>query len=74
MRPMWDRLNREEQAICELVMEGLDSKQIAAETYRTHGAIRSSMSRIFDKVGAESRLQLAVLLTEEKIRAEEKER
>jgi DNA-binding NarL/FixJ family response regulator len=70
MRPMWDRLNREEQAICELICEGLDSKQIAAETYRTAGAVRARISRIFDKVGAESRLQLAVLLTEEKIRAE----
>jgi DNA-binding NarL/FixJ family response regulator len=69
MRPIWDRLNGDQKEICELMFMGLNTKAIAAATHRSPSAITNRFRDILDITGMDSRLEVAVLLTAEKMKA-----
>lgn len=53
-------LSEREQAIVELVAEGLDNKEIAATLYIGEGTVRNHISAILQKLALKNRTQLAV--------------
>lgn len=53
-------INEKEQAIIELVAEGLSNREIAAKLYLSEGTVRNYISTILEKLGLRDRTQLAV--------------
>lgn len=54
-----DALTDKESRILELIALGKSNKQIAAEVFLAEGTVKNYVSRIMDKLHAESRYQLA---------------
>lgn len=54
-----DALTDKESKILELIAVGKSNKQIAAEVFLAEGTVKNYVSRIMDKLHAESRYQLA---------------
>lgn len=53
-------INEKEQAIIELVAEGLSNREIAGKLYLSEGTVRNYISTILEKLGLRDRTQLAV--------------
>lgn len=53
-------INEKEQAIIELVAEGLSNREIAQKLYLSEGTVRNYISMILEKLGLRDRTQLAV--------------
>lgn len=53
-------ISEKEQAIIELVAEGLSNREIAAKLYLSEGTVRNYISTILEKLGLRDRTQLAV--------------
>ncbi len=49
-------LNEKEQAILQLIGEGLSSKEISEQLYLSHGTVRNYTSIITEKLGAENKI------------------
>ncbi len=63
---LWSRLTPKETRLCELLCDGLTNKQIAEARGLKIGSVKNSLRRIYDKIGADTRLQLVILLLEDK--------
>ncbi len=57
----WSDLTDREQAVAELVAQGLDNAEIAAALFISQGTVRNMISAILQKLGLKNRTQLAVL-------------
>ena len=53
-------ISEKEQAIIELVAEGLSNREIAEKLYLSEGTVRNYISTILEKLGLRDRTQLAV--------------
>jgi DNA-binding NarL/FixJ family response regulator len=53
-------LSRTEQAVADLVAQGLKDKQIAAILGICKGRVRTCLTKAFKKLGVDSRLQLTL--------------
>ena len=53
-------VNEKEQALIELVAEGLSNKEIAEELFLSEGTVRNYISAILEKLALRDRTQLAV--------------
>lgn len=53
-------ISEKEQAIIELVAEGLSNREIAGRLYLSEGTVRNYISTILEKLGLRDRTQLAV--------------
>lgn len=53
-------ISEKEQAIIELVAEGLSNREIAGKLYLSEGTVRNYISTILEKLGLRDRTQLAV--------------
>lgn len=53
-------INEKEQAIIELVAEGLSNKEIAEKIFLSEGTVRNYISVILEKLALRDRTQLAV--------------
>ena len=53
-------LTRRELEICDLVVEGLRSVQIAKKLFITHGTVRNHCTSIYEKTGCKNRVQLTI--------------
>lgn len=53
-------INEKEQAIIQLVAEGLSNREIAGELFLSEGTVRNYISTILEKLGLRDRTQLAV--------------
>lgn len=53
-------LSERELEILELIAEGLDNKDIAAQAFMSEGTVRNHVSTILSKLGLKNRTQLAV--------------
>lgn len=53
-------IHEKEQAIIELVAEGLSNREIAGKLYLSEGTVRNYISTILEKLGLRDRTQLAV--------------
>ena len=52
--------NRREQAIIELVAEGLTNREIARALGATEYAIKNDLKAVYDKLGLSNRVELAL--------------
>ncbi len=59
------RLTERDKAILRCVFEGLANKQIAANLQVSEGAVKSSISQLFQKLGVRSRAQLVKIALEQ---------
>jgi DNA-binding CsgD family transcriptional regulator len=59
LRSRFVALSRRERQLAELVMRGLSNREIAAQCNTSGNTVRNQLSRIFDKLGASSRAELA---------------
>ena len=66
---LWSRLSARERWICDLICDGLKNKQIAELVGTSEQSVKNMLRIIFDKIGADSRLQLALLLTRDTLEA-----
>ena len=55
------RLNHREERILELIAEGKSNKQIAATIFLAEGTVKNYVSRIMEKLHANTRTELAVM-------------
>jgi two-component system nitrate/nitrite response regulator NarP len=55
------RLTVRERAIAQLVGQGLRNREIGAELGLTEGTVKVSLHRIYEKLGIETRVELAML-------------
>jgi len=55
-----DALTAKEERILQLIAEGLSNKQIGAKVFLAEGTVKNYVSRIMDKLHANSRTELAV--------------
>ncbi len=53
-------ISEKEQAIIELVAEGLSNREIAGKLYLSEGTVRNYISMILEKLGLRDRTQIAV--------------
>jgi len=57
-KPQWfDRLSRKEKQILGLMVEGFHNDEIAVKLFMAPQTVRNYISRIYDKTGAEDRVQ-----------------
>jgi DNA-binding NarL/FixJ family response regulator len=54
-------LNEKEEKILALITEGMSNKQIAAAAFLAEGTVKNYVSRIMDKLHANTRTELAVI-------------
>jgi DNA-binding NarL/FixJ family response regulator len=54
-------LNDKEQKVLKLIAEGLSNRQIAEAMYLAEGTIKNYVSRIMDKLHANTRIALALI-------------
>ena len=57
-----DALSRRELEVLKLVAEGLPNKEIANRTFISEHTVRNHLNKIYEKLGAESRIQAALAL------------
>lgn len=55
-----ENLTERERAVVELVAEGLDNREIAAELFLSEGTVRNHISAILQKLDLKNRTQLAI--------------
>ena len=55
-----ESLTERERAVVELVAEGLDNREIAAELFLSEGTVRNHISAILQKLDLKNRTQLAI--------------
>ena len=58
-----DQLSPHERRLAELVTRGYSNRQIAGEVYLSEKTVESHLSRIFEKLGLKSRVDLAREMT-----------
>jgi DNA-binding NarL/FixJ family response regulator len=63
-RPAAEALTDKESRILDLIAQGRSNKQIAAAVYLAEGTVKNYVSRIMDKLHAESRIELAMRAVE----------
>jgi DNA-binding NarL/FixJ family response regulator len=56
-----EALNDKEQRVLQLISEGLSNRQIAEAMYLAEGTIKNYVSRIMDKLHANTRIALALI-------------
>jgi DNA-binding NarL/FixJ family response regulator len=56
-----ERLNEKEERVLELIAEGMSNRQIGAALFLAEGTIKNYVSRIMEKLHANTRIELAVL-------------
>jgi DNA-binding NarL/FixJ family response regulator len=61
--PLTDRLTPRERQVLNLVVAGCSNKEIAQEFAVSEQTIKHHLTRMFDKVGASNRLELAMVAT-----------
>ena len=54
-------LNGKEEKILELIAEGMSNRQIASTLFLAEGTVKNYVSRIMDKLHANTRTELAIL-------------
>jgi DNA-binding CsgD family transcriptional regulator len=59
----WESLTASERLLAELVADGMTNKQAAARLYVSHHTVDSHLRHIFRKLGIRSRVELARLVT-----------
>ena len=60
-RRLESRLSQREMMIADLVSRGMRNKEIGRELGMTEGTVKVSLHRIYDKLGLENRVELAML-------------
>jgi DNA-binding NarL/FixJ family response regulator len=55
-------LNDKEERILQLICEGMSNRQIAQATFLAEGTIKNYVSRIMEKLHANTRTELAALV------------
>jgi DNA-binding NarL/FixJ family response regulator len=61
LEPMPETLNEKEEKILELITDGMSNRQIAAAMFLAEGTIKNYVSRIMEKLHANTRTALAVI-------------
>ena len=56
-----EALTDKEQKILELIAEGMSNRQIAQTVFLAEGTIKNYVSRIMEKLHANTRIELAIL-------------
>jgi DNA-binding NarL/FixJ family response regulator len=56
-----ESLTDKEQKILELIAEGMSNRQIAQTIFLAEGTIKNYVSRIMEKLHANTRIELAIL-------------
>ena len=56
-----EALTEKEQKILELIAEGMSNRQIAQTIFLAEGTIKNYVSRIMEKLHANTRIELAIL-------------
>ncbi len=59
--PHTEALNDKEEKILQLISEGLSNRQIADAMFLAEGTIKNYVSRIMDKLHANTRIALALM-------------
>ncbi len=62
----WDSLTETEQAVADLVAEGLNNNQVAARMYISTHTVAHHLRQAFGKLGIGSRVELARIVIEER--------
>ncbi|HEX3396588.1 MAG TPA: response regulator transcription factor [Steroidobacteraceae bacterium] len=60
-RPAAEALNEKEEKVLELIAEGMSNRQIGSALFLAEGTVKNYVSRIMDKLHANTRTELAVL-------------
>ena len=58
---MTEPLNNKEEKILQLIAEGKNNKQIANAVFLAEGTVKNYVSRIMEKLHANTRTELAVM-------------
>ena len=61
-----ESLSKREREICELIVERMTNKQIAAQLFLSEKTIESHLRNIFNKLGASSRVEVARVMERER--------
>lgn len=61
---IFDKLSKKEMEIVKLIVSGKSNKAIAEHLNYSEGTIKNKVSRIYEKIGVDDRLKLAVLAVE----------
>jgi DNA-binding NarL/FixJ family response regulator len=56
-----EALNEKEERILQLICEGMSNRQIAQTTFLAEGTVKNYVSRIMEKLHANTRTQLAAI-------------
>jgi DNA-binding NarL/FixJ family response regulator len=64
--PGIEDLNEKEHRILELIAEGMSNRQIAGTLFLAEGTVKNYVSRIMEKLHANTRTELAVMTTRAK--------
>jgi DNA-binding NarL/FixJ family response regulator len=59
--PAAEALNEKEEKVLELIAEGMSNRQIGSALFLAEGTVKNYVSRIMDKLHANTRTELAVL-------------
>ena len=60
----WAKTRRRAREIAEAVADGLSNAEICQRLFLSLSTVKTYLSRIFDKLGVTSRVQLAILVLE----------
>ena len=58
---MTEPLNNKEEKILQLIAEGMSNRQIANTVFLAEGTVKNYVSRIMEKLHANTRTELAVM-------------
>jgi DNA-binding NarL/FixJ family response regulator len=56
-------LNEKEERVLELIAEGMSNRQIGSALFLAEGTVKNYVSRIMDKLHANTRTELAMKMT-----------
>jgi DNA-binding NarL/FixJ family response regulator len=59
--PQAEALNEKEEKVLELIAEGMSNRQIGSALFLAEGTVKNYVSRIMDKLHANTRTELAIL-------------
>ena len=59
--PEAEALNEKEEKVLELIAEGMSNRQIGSTLFLAEGTVKNYVSRIMDKLHANTRTELAIL-------------
>lgn len=64
----FDALTKQQQVVMALLAEGLTNRQIAKRMFLSEGTVKSHVSRVLRKIGAQNRTDAAVRYMREEVR------